>query len=104
SRQLPNPDYTNSEVGQHAQAGGSILRTSRADELLATGTTDDLDQILRRLTDEGDRLDILYVIGGDGSMRAAHALQTRANEKGLALSVVAVPKTMDNDVLWVWQS
>jgi 6-phosphofructokinase 1 len=56
------------------------------------------------------RIDILYVIGGDGTMKAAHALhevarknpeRERLNRK---LSVVSIPKTMDNDVLWVWQS
>jgi 6-phosphofructokinase 1 len=46
----------------------------------------------------------LYVIGGDGSMRAAHALQRTADEMGKDLAVVGVPKTMDNDILWIWQS
>ena len=45
-----------------------------------------------------------YVIGGDGSMRAAHAVAIKANDIGLDLAVVAIPKTMDNDILWVWQS
>ena len=46
---------------------------------------------------------------GDGSMKAAHALyhisqqQSQDRARG-PLSVVAIPKTMDNDVLWVWQS
>jgi 6-phosphofructokinase 1 len=38
-------------------------------------------------------------------MKAAHALwSTARNLPGRPLSVVAVPKTMDNDILWVWQS
>jgi 6-phosphofructokinase 1 len=52
-------------------------------------------------------LDILYVIGGDGTMKAAHALyeiSLRNTERDHPLSVVAIPKTMDNDILWVWQS
>ena len=49
------------------------------------------------------------VIGGDGSMRAAHMIWTRAQRmhaegEASKLSVVAIPKTMDNDILWVWQS
>ena len=43
---------------------------------------------------------ILYVIGGDGSMAAAHEIAMAAKET----IVVGVPKTMDNDVLWAWQS
>ena len=54
-------------------------------------------------------IDILYIIGGDGSMKAAHAIWTVAQEHaakpiGRKLSVVTIPKTMDNDVLWVWQA
>jgi 6-phosphofructokinase 1 len=67
-----------------------------------------LEWIVQRL--DGDQIDILYVIGGDGSMKAAHAIYTVARELKRAeriqreLSVVAIPKTMDNDILWVWQS
>ena len=38
-------------------------------------------------------------------MRAAHAIwKIACDELGNNLSVVAIPKTMDNDILWVWQS
>jgi 6-phosphofructokinase 1 len=40
-------------------------------------------------------------------MKAAHALfeiSVRNKTRDHPLSVVAIPKTMDNDVLWVWQS
>jgi 6-phosphofructokinase 1 len=43
---------------------------------------------------------ILYVLGGDGSLKVAHDI-ARANP---TRSVVGIPKTMDNDILWVWQS
>ena len=51
-----------------------------------------------------DGVQILYVIGGDGGMRAAHAIWTRARASGYNISVIGIPKTMDNDILWVWQS
>ncbi|RPI95158.1 MAG: TIR domain-containing protein [Chloroflexi bacterium] len=90
----------------HAQEGGSIIGTSRVDELiknkaLLTGVVDAL---------LGKGIKILYVIGGDGSMKLAHALWHSANTNPVdftqekKLSVVAIPKTMDNDILWVWQS
>ena len=96
--------------------GGSMINTSRFDELLDIknrGVRDDLlTEVVKRLA--ADNIDILYVIGGDGSMRAAHAIYTRAEEMfwstekdrkiNRQISVVAIPKTMDNDVLWVWQS
>ena len=85
--------------------GGSCLTTSRADELLV-GNFADRDQALVSILDRlhNRNIDILYVIGGDGSMRAAHALWKRARAMGRGLSVVCIPKTMDNDILWVWQS
>lgn len=45
-------------------------------------------------------IDILYVLGGDGSMRVAHEIAKRNPTR----SVIGLPKTMDNDILWVWQS
>jgi 6-phosphofructokinase 1 len=88
----------------HAHEGGSILGTSRADALLASNNrASNLLRIDEKLAD----LDILYVIGGDGTMKAAHALyeiSARNENRDHPLSVVAIPKTMDNDVLWVWQS
>lgn len=47
-----------------------------------------------------NNIDILYIIGGDGSLKVAHAL-ARANP---TRGIVGIPKTMDNDILWVWQS
>jgi 6-phosphofructokinase 1 len=47
-----------------------------------------------------NRIDILYVIGGDGSLKTAHEIAVRNPTR----SVIGIPKTMDNDVLWVWQS
>lgn len=45
-------------------------------------------------------IDILYVIGGDGTLGVAHEIAKIASN----VSVVGIPKTMDNDVMWVWQS
>lgn len=56
------------------------------------------EQIATRLRQEG--LDILYVLGGDGSMRVAHEVAQLVSDK----SIACVPKTMDNDVLWVSES
>jgi 6-phosphofructokinase 1 len=49
---------------------------------------------------QANHIDILYVLGGDGSMRVAHQIA----EKNPMRSVIGLPKTMDNDILWVWQS
>lgn len=85
-----------------AHRGGSQLGTSRVGEL----TGDDLADrsLLERIMGALTGVDILYVIGGDGSMRAAHALATVASDTGHPVSIIGVPKTTDNDILWVWQS
>ncbi len=92
-----------------ASQGGSLLGTSRDDDLLADSDKrwKKLENIVARLY--ASDIDILYIIGGDGSMKAAHALwtvaQEYADERDLPkLSVVAIPKTMDNDILWAWQT
>jgi 6-phosphofructokinase 1 len=92
-------------LSESTHAGGSFLRTSREDDLLTPEGQEKVAEIVRKLTQRGPhRVDILYILGGDGSMRAAHAIQTVAQRRGVDLSVVTVPKTMDNDILWVWQS
>ncbi|MBX7080092.1 MAG: ATP-dependent 6-phosphofructokinase [Nannocystaceae bacterium] len=80
------------EAVRHIHArGGSMLGTSRGPR--------DIDTMLDRLGALG--VDALLVIGGDGSMRGAHALAERAHERGVRLAVVGVPKTIDNDIDFV---
>ena len=63
----------------------------------------------RRLREEGvepvfqylDKLGVRYwfIIGGNDSAETGHTLQTRADRIGYDLSVVNVPKTIDNDLV-----
>jgi len=55
-----------------------------------------VDVILRFCAARG--INQLYVIGGDGTHRGAHAIFSEAAKRGLALAVAAIPKTIDNDV------
>ncbi len=95
-------------VKEHVNRGGSVLPTARADELLTSdprARAGILKGIVAKLTHHLN-LDVLYVIGGEGSMRAAHAIWTAYQQKhpSRRLSIVCIPKTMDNDILWMWQS
>ena len=93
---------------EHATRGGSMLGTARDDDMLRTLSRHRrLKEISAAFSQEERMIDILYVIGGDGGMKAAHALwhfanRTRPQDRQMA--VVTIPKTMDNDILWVWQS
>ena len=44
---------------------------------------------------------ILFAIGGDGTLRGAQAIAAAAAARGLKISVIGVPKTIDNDISFV---
>jgi len=74
--------------------GGTILGTSRGPVDKARA----VENLIRR------RVHILFAIGGDGTQRGALALFEEAQKRGYALSVVGIPKTIDNDVPFVARS
>jgi 6-phosphofructokinase 1 len=47
------------------------------------------------------KVGILFAIGGDGTLRGAQKIAEEAGRQGLALSVIGIPKTIDNDVSYV---
>jgi 6-phosphofructokinase 1 len=47
---------------------------------------------------------VLFVIGGDGTLRGAMALVAEIERRGLAIAVVGVPKTIDNDIHFIDRS
>jgi 6-phosphofructokinase 1 len=73
------------------QRGGTILGTSRGPVDIPAA----VDNLIRR------GINILFTVGGDGTQRGANALYQEATRRGHVLSVVGVPKTIDNDVGFV---
>jgi 6-phosphofructokinase 1 len=73
------------------QQGGTILGTSRG----PVDTKRAVDNLIRR------GVNILFTIGGDGTQRGSKALFEEARRHGHPLSVVGIPKTIDNDVPFV---
>lgn len=71
--------------------GGSVLGLSRGAQ--------SPEMMAEALAAQG--IDILFTIGGDGTQRGAHAIAKAALARGMKLSVVGVPKTVDNDVAFV---
>jgi 6-phosphofructokinase 1 len=47
------------------------------------------------------KVGILFAIGGDGTLRGAQKIAEEAGRQGFALSVIGIPKTIDNDVSFV---
>jgi 6-phosphofructokinase 1 len=74
--------------------GGTALGTSRGDQ--------DPVKMVDRLVELG--IGVLFVIGGDGTCRGAIALVAEIARRGLPIGVVAVPKTIDNDIHFIDKS
>ena len=87
-------DLNRESVRDISNAGGTILGSSRGDQ--------DADEMVDTLVARG--IDILFVVGGDGSIRAAMRLTSIISDRGLDISVIAVPKTIDNDLPYTDQS
>jgi len=73
------------------QKGGTILGSSRGPV--------DIGKAVENLIARG--VNILFTVGGDGTQRGANELYQEARKRGHVLSVVGVPKTIDNDVGFV---
>ncbi|MGM0382573.1 MAG: ATP-dependent 6-phosphofructokinase, partial [Thermodesulfobacteriota bacterium] len=68
--------------------GGTILGTSRG----LQDTSSMVDSLVER------KIDILFTIGGDGTQKGALAINEEIKKRGLPISVIGIPKTIDNDL------
>merc|ERR1719401_2974883 len=68
--------------------GGSVLGSSRGGH--------DTGRIVDSLVDRG--VNLLFVVGGDGTVRGAAKIAAEVKKRGLAIAVAVIPKTIDNDV------
>lgn len=49
-------------------------------------------------------INILFAIGGDGTLAGANEIHQEIKRRGLPMAVIGIPKTIDNDVQWVSKS
>jgi 6-phosphofructokinase 1 len=82
---------TPESVNRIHESGGSLLGSSRGHQEPA--------DMLATLKELGIR--VLFAIGGDGTLRGAEKISDEATRQGVELSVVGIPKTIDNDVSFV---
>ncbi len=87
-------ELTPEEVADIHEKGGTILGSSRG----AQDVSDMVDTL------EQMNVGILFTIGGDGTLRGAHAIAEEIGRRGLKIAVIGVPKTIDNDILHVERS
>ena len=80
-----------SDINEH---GGTILGSSRGEQ--------DPSVVIDCLERMG--INLLFVIGGDGTLRAAMKIVREVSRRGSKIAVVGVPKTIDNDIMYIDQS
>jgi len=93
---VPRYGHTPLELTPEAVAGiddlgGTILGSSRGPQ--------DPAEMVRYL--EELKIGILFAIGGDGTLRGAQKIAEEATRRQLAISVIGIPKTIDNDISFV---
>ena len=86
--------------------GNSRVKLTNVEDCLKKGYVsegqDPLEVAAKQL--EKDRIDILHTIGGDDTNTMAAALAKHLEDAGKKLTVVGLPKTVDNDVIPVTQT
>ncbi|MFV0436310.1 MAG: ATP-dependent 6-phosphofructokinase [Desulfopila sp.] len=81
-------DLTPSLVDGIHQKGGSVLGSSRGPQ--------DPKVMVDTLVHLG--IGILFVIGGDGTLRGAESIAKEVERRQLSIGVISIPKTIDNDI------
>ncbi|MBC18280.1 ATP-dependent 6-phosphofructokinase [Pseudodesulfovibrio profundus] len=87
-------DLTLDRVADIHHLGGTILGSSRGIQD-ATVIVDSLERL---------NINVLLVIGGDGSMRAAQEIVNEISKRRKKISVIGIPKTIDNDINFITRS
>lgn len=73
------------------ELGGTILGSSRGHEEPSV-MADTLEKL---------GINMLFCIGGDGTLKGAHKIWEAVEERGLHTAIIGIPKTIDNDISYV---
>jgi len=84
-------ELTPPEVQNVHGRGGAFLGMSRGSQPM-----DEVVDALERLN-----IGLLFMIGGDGTLHAAQSITQEITQRRLKIAVVAIPKTIDNDICFV---
>lgn len=92
---LPVIDLNPEVVADIHKAGGTILGSSR-------GGGDRVGEIVDCL--ERMNTSMLFTIGGDGTQKGSLKIAEEIEKRGLRITVVGIPKTIDNDLSFIQKS
>ncbi len=84
-------ELTHETVSEIHEFGGTILGSSRGHQ-----PPDEIVDALDRMN-----VNILFLIGGDGTMKAASAIAKEIKHRNMKISIIGIPKTIDNDIYLV---
>jgi len=88
---IEKPLYlTPEDVEKIHNQGGTILGTSRG--------APDYEEVTDHL--ERNKIDILFSIGGDGTLAGAHKIAHICLNRKNGIAIIGIPKTIDNDILY----
>ncbi len=87
-------ELTPESVSDIHQLGGTVLSSSRGPQ--------DVGEIVDAL--ERMNIGALFVIGGDGTFHAAAEIVAETQNRGGKISVIGIPKTIDNDIMFLARS
>jgi len=87
----PPLELTPATVSQIGEQGGTLLASSRGPQ--------DPAEMVDYLEKLG--VGILFAIGGDGTLKGAGKIAAEALRRGRPISIIGIPKTIDNDISFV---
>jgi 6-phosphofructokinase 1 len=81
-------ELTPDKVKDIHEFGGTLLGSSRG----AQSVSEMVDTLVE------NNIDMLFTIGGDGTLKGANAIAEEIEKRGLDIAIVGIPKTIDNDI------
>ena len=76
------------------EQGGTLLGSSRGPQ--------EMNDLIATLVKWN--INILFAVGGDGTLRGANRLNQELRKRQLPISIIGIPKTIDNDIDWIERS
>ena len=89
---FPVIDLTPDVVDDIQEKGGTVLGSARGGGKQVNEIVDSLQRM---------NINVLISIGGDGTLRGAQEISEEVNKRGLKISVIGIPKTIDNDLSFI---
>ncbi|MBU8912756.1 MAG: ATP-dependent 6-phosphofructokinase [Spirochaetales bacterium] len=92
---IPTMELNPIVVDDIHKIGGTVLGSSRGGGNQTEAIVDTIERM---------NVNMLFSIGGDGTQKGALAIAEEIERRGLKISVIGVPKTIDNDLAFIQRS